>query len=128
MECDLPEYVSDTYLEYTSTTHLGETFLLQIGYNALAQQIRSANKIQDFVIVVTDERKLKSIFCGINGDGTRPSGSIQTVHNLALDASQVNRVVEGANDPVITVVMGVNSISRYKSTDRPLGETVFDVI
>jgi len=122
MECDLPEYVSDTYIEYPSTAHLGETLLLQIGYNALAQQIRSANKIQDFVIVVTDERKLKSIFCGVNGDGTRPGGSIQTVHNLALDASQVNRVVEGANDPVIAVVMSVNSISRHKYTRQTPGE------
>lgn len=36
------------------------------------------------------------------------------MHNLALDASQVNRVVEGANDPVIAVAMSVNSISCYK--------------
>jgi hypothetical protein len=69
-----------------------------------------------------DERKLKSIFCGVNGDGTRSSRTIQTVHNLALDASQVNRVVEGANDPMITVVMNVNSISRYKSTRQTPGE------
>ena len=96
--------------------------MLQISYNALAQQIRSADKIQDFVIVVTDERKLKSIFCGVNGDGTRPSRTIQTVHNLALDASQVNRVVEGANDPMIAVVVDVNSISRYKSTRQTPGE------
>ena len=122
MKCDLPEYVSDTRLEYTSTAHLGETLLLQISDNALAQQIRSANKIQDFVIVVTDERELKSIFCGVNGDGTRPSRTIQTMHNLALDASQVDRVVEGANDPVIAVVMGVNSISCYKSARQTPGE------
>jgi hypothetical protein len=81
--------------------------LLQVGDNALAQQTRSTNEIQDFVIIVTDERKLESIFCGINSDGTRPSRAVQTVHDLALDSSQVDWVVKGANDPVVAVVMKV---------------------
>jgi hypothetical protein len=88
--------------------------LLQVTYNTLAQQIRSANEIQDFVIVVADECKLKSIFCGVNGDSTGPGGTIQTVHSLALDTGQVDRVVKGANDPVVAVVMSVNSTSRYR--------------
>ena len=87
--------------------NLRETLLLQISDNALAQQTRSTNEIQDFVIIVTDERKLESIFCGVNGDGTRPSRAVQTVHNLALDASKVNWVVKGADDPVVAIVMKV---------------------
>jgi hypothetical protein len=88
--------------------------LLQISYDALAQQTRSANEIQDFVIVVADERKLKSILCGVNGDGTRTSGTVQTVYNLALDASQVDWVVKGANNPVVAIVMRVNNKSLQK--------------
>jgi hypothetical protein len=80
---------------------------LQIGDNALAQQTRGTDEIQDFVIVVTDESKLESIFCRVNGDGTRPSRAVQTVHNLPLDTSQVNWVVKGANDAVVAVVSKV---------------------
>jgi hypothetical protein len=87
-----------------SGAYLWEALLLQISDDALAQQIRRANEIQDFVVVVTDEREFESIFGGINGDGTRPGRTIQAVHGLALDASQIHRVVEGANDPVITVL------------------------
>jgi hypothetical protein len=103
-----------TPLEYTYSAHLRETLLLQISYDALAQQTRSANEIQDFVIVVADERKLKSILCGVNGDSTRTSGTVQTVHNLALDASQVDWVVKGANDPMVAIVMRVNNKSLQK--------------
>jgi hypothetical protein len=84
---------------------------LQVGNNALAQQIRSSNEIQDFIIIVTDERKLESIFCGINSDGTRPSRAVQTVHDLALDSSQVDWVVKGANYPVVAVVVRVKRVS-----------------
>lgn len=84
--------------------------MLQVGDNALAQQARSTNEIQDFIIIVTDERKLESIFCWINGDGTRPSRAVQTVHDLALDSSQVHWVVKGANDPVVAVVVRVKRV------------------
>ena len=63
-------------LEHPSTTYLREALLLQVGDNALAQQTRRTNEVQDFVIIVTDERKLESIFRGINGDGTRPSRAV----------------------------------------------------
>jgi len=84
---------------------------LQIGDNALTQQIRCTNEIQDFVIIITDERELESIFCRIDSDGTRPSRAVQTVHDLALDSSQVDWVVKGANDPVVAVVIKVKRVS-----------------
>jgi hypothetical protein len=105
-----------------SGAYLGEAFLLQISDDALAKQIRRANEIQDFVIVVTDERKLEPIFSGINGDGTRPSGTVQAMHSLALDTSQVHWVVEGTNNPVITVVGKVNSMSRNGGRRQTPGE------
>jgi len=111
MKCNLSGEVYNAYLEYPSTTYLWETLLLQVGDNALAQQIRCTDEIQDFVIIVADKRKLESIFCGINSDGTRPSRAVQTVHNLALDSSQVDWVVKGANDPVVAVVMKVKRVS-----------------
>lgn len=114
MKCDLSEELVTRVEKITCTAHLRETFLLQISYNALAQQTRSANEIQDFVIVVADERKLKPILCRVNGDGTRPSGAVQTVHNLALDTSQVDWVVKGANDPMVAVFMRVNNESLRK--------------
>lgn len=96
--------------------------MLQVGDNALAQQTRSTNEIQDFVIIVTDERKLESIFCGINSDGTRPSRAVQTVHDLALDSSQVDWVVKGANDPVVAVVMKVKRVSGTRDSKQTPGE------
>jgi len=84
---------------------------LQVGDNALTQQIRYTNEIQDFVIIITDERELESIFCRIDSDGTRPSRAVQTVHDLALDSSQVDWVVKGANDPVVAVVIKVKMVS-----------------
>jgi hypothetical protein len=107
MKCNLSGEVSNARLEYLSIAYLGETLLLQIGDNTLTQQTRSTNEVQDFVIIVTDERKLESIFRGVNSDGTRPSRAVQTVHNLALDTSQVDWVVKGANNPVVSVVMKV---------------------
>ncbi len=85
--------------------------MLQIRDNALAQQIRSTNEIQDLVIIVTDERKLESIFCGVNSNGTRSSRAVQTVHDLAPDSSQVDWVVKGANDTVVAIVMKVKCVS-----------------
>ena len=85
--------------------------MLQVGDNALAQQIRCTNEIQDFVIIITDESKLETIFCGIDSDGTRPSRAVQTVHDLALDSSQVDWVVKGANDPMVAVVLKVKRVS-----------------
>ncbi len=111
MKCNLWGEVGEAYLEYSSITYLRKPLLLQIGDNALAQQTRSTNEIQNFVIIVTDERKLESIFCGVNSDGTRPSRAVQTVHDLALDSSQVDWVVKGANDPVVAVVMKMRRIS-----------------
>jgi hypothetical protein len=102
--------------------YLGKALLLQISDDALAQQIRRANEIQDFVIIVTDERKLESIFCGVNGDSTRPGGTVQAVHSLALDTSQIHRVVKSANNPVITVVGKVSSISRNGARRQTPGE------
>jgi len=95
---------------------------LQVSDNALAQQIRSTNEIQDFVIIVTDERKLESIFCGINSDCTRPSRAVQTVYDLALDSSQVDWVVKGANDPVVAVVTTVKRVSGIRDRKQTLEE------
>ena len=96
--------------------------MLQVSDNALAQQIRSTNEIQDFVIIVTDERKLESIFCGINSDGARPSRAVQTVDDLALDSSQVDWVVKGANDPVVAVVTTVKRVSGIRDRKQTLEE------
>jgi hypothetical protein len=105
-----------------SGAYLWEALLLQISDDALAQQIRRANEIQDFIVIITNEREFESIFGGINGDGTRPSRTIQAVHSLALDTSQIHRVVEGTNNPVITVLAKVNNMSQKGDRSHTPGE------
>jgi len=40
------------------------------------------------------------------------------VHDLALDSSQVDWVVKGANDPVVAVVMKVKRVSGAKDREQ----------
>jgi hypothetical protein len=61
-------------------------------------------------------------------NGAWSGRAVQAVHNLALDASQIDWVVKGANDSVVAVVEKVQHVSQRVVEDGPLRKTVFDVI
>lgn len=86
----------------SSATYLREAFLLQVGDNTLAQEIRRPDNIQHLLVIVPEQRKLEAVLGGVNGDGARPCRTIQTVYSLALHARQVDGVVEGANYAMVT--------------------------
>lgn len=82
---------------------LGVTLLLQIPDNALADKIAVSDDLQDLVVVLPDQSELESVLGRIDGDGTRLGGAVETVDDLALDASEVDRLVEGFNDAIVTI-------------------------
>lgn len=53
-------------------------------------------------MVVPEQRKLETVLDGVDGDGARPRRAVEAMYSLALDACQVDRVVEGANDAMVT--------------------------
>ena len=53
-------------------TYLGETLLLQVGNDALPKEIRRADNVQHFFMVVAQKGELEAILGGVNSDGTRP--------------------------------------------------------
>lgn len=84
-------------------TYLGETLLLQVGNNALTDQIGRADNVQYLVIILAHEREFESVLCRVNRDRTRFGIAVEAVHDLALDASQVHWLLERFDDAVVTL-------------------------
>jgi hypothetical protein len=71
-------------------------------------------------VVVAEQCRLETIFGWIKSDGTRPGRAIQTMNGFALDSSQVYRVVESADDTVITRVPSMRHKVNEKDDGEPL--------
>ena len=56
--------------------HLRESFLLQIGYNALAQQSRGADDMKHFLVIVAQKGQFETVFGWIESDRPRTRGAI----------------------------------------------------
>ena len=76
---------------------LRETFLLQIGNDALAYQVAGPDDVQHLLVVVPQERQFESILGRIDSDGARACRAVEAVDCSSLHASEVDRVVEGSN-------------------------------
>lgn len=61
------------------------------------------NYSQNLVIIVLDQREFKLVFGGIHCNGTWPRGAIQAVNVLPFDTSEVDRLLEGSNNAVVSV-------------------------
>lgn len=84
---------------------LGETLLLQVGDNALTDEVRGANDLKHFIIVFLDQRELESVLCRVDCDCPGLCLSIQTVDRGSLYSCQVNGLVESLDDTVITAIL-----------------------
>lgn len=57
--------------------------------------------MEHFFVVVAQESKLEAILRRVNGDRSRTCRTVEAVNGAALDSSEINRVVERANDTSI---------------------------
>lgn len=75
--------------------------MLKICNDTLSEQRRGLDNIKHLLVVVLQQSQFEPVFCGIERDGTRAGGTIETVNGLALDACQVNRVIQSADNAMI---------------------------
>jgi hypothetical protein len=57
--------------------------------------------VQHLLVVITQERKFETIFCWIERDSPRSSRAIKAVHSFPFNASQINWIVECADNTVV---------------------------
>ena len=82
-------------------TYLWESLLLQVTNDALSQKVRVLDDVQHLFVIVLEKCKLEAVFGGVKCDCSWPSRAVETVDSLALDASEVNGIIEGAYNTVI---------------------------
>ena len=107
VECDLPFVKSVGTFKIghwspSSNARLREAFLLQICYNILTQQCRCTDYVQHILVIIAQKRKLETIFSRIESDRSWACGSVETMDCLAFDAREIDRVIQGTDDTVIT--------------------------
>lgn len=76
--------------------------MLQVSNDALTQKGRSFDDIQHLLVVVFEECKLETILSRVERDSTRAGRAIKTMDGLALDTGEIDRIVQSANDSMIT--------------------------
>ena len=90
--------------EHSREIYLRETLLLQIRDDILSQEIRRANNVQHFFMVVAKKCKLEAILCGVDRNRAGSCGPVKAVDGLAFHPSKIDRVVKRADYSVITVI------------------------
>lgn len=83
-------------------TYLGESLLLKVGDDALTDKVRGPDDVEDFVVVLAHEGELESVLGGVDRYRARLGVTIQAVYDLALDASEVDGLLERLDDSVVT--------------------------
>jgi len=81
--------------------NFGVSFLLKVSDDTLSDQIGVSNDLQNFIVVLLDEGELETVFRGIDLDRSRSRGPVQAVNGRSLDSSQVDRLLQRLDDPVI---------------------------
>ena len=88
--------------EHSREIYLREALLLQIRDDTLSQEIRRANNVQHLFMVVAEKCQLETVLRGVDRDRAGSCGPVKAVDRLALDASEVYRVVQGADHTVVS--------------------------
>jgi len=78
---------------------LGVTLLLEVGDDALSDEVGVSDDLEDLVVVLLRESELESVLGRVDVDGSRSSVSVDAVNDLALDSSEVDGLVESLDDP-----------------------------
>ena len=82
---------------------LGISFLLEITNDTLSDKVGRSDDLEDFVIVLSDESQLESVLGRIDSDGSRFGTSVKAVNDITLDSGQVDGLLEGLDNTVITI-------------------------
>ena len=102
------------------------SLLLQVADDALPDEITAPDDLQDLVVVLSHEGQLEAVLGRVDGDCSWLGSAVETMDHLALDASEVYRLIEGFDDAVITGIISFASPARL--IDSPLWQSVFDVV
>lgn len=83
-------------------TDLREALLLKIGDDTLPKQRRSADNMEDLVVIVTQQRKFEPVFSRVERDSARACRSVQAMGGLTLDTGKIDGVIECADHAMVT--------------------------
>jgi len=84
-------------------TYLRVALLLEVGNDGLPNEVGVPDDVQDLVILPVNKGELELELGGINADFAGLAVPIERVHSVADDAGDVERLVEGADDAIVTV-------------------------
>jgi hypothetical protein len=68
----------------------------------LSDEVGSPDDLENFIVVLADEGKLESVLGRIDSDSSGLSAPVKTVNDVALDSSEVDRLLKGLDNAVIT--------------------------
>ena len=88
-------------------TYLRVALLLEVGNDGLPNEVGVPDDVQDLVILPVNKGELELELGGINADFAGLAVPIERVHSVADDAGDVERLVEGADDAIVTVRQGI---------------------
>jgi len=110
--------------------NFGISFLLEVSNDALSDQVRVSNDLQDFIVVLLDKGELEAVLRGIDLNGSRSGGPVQAVNGRPLDSSQVNRLLQRLDDSVVAGFVERFQRTSYLTVARniPLEQSIFDMI
>lgn len=100
-------------------------FLLEIGDDGLADELRVSHHVQHLVVLPVDERQLELVFRRIDAENARAAFAVEAVDAVALDPGDVDRKVEGPYYAVVakTAARGVQNLFTL-----PSGQTERDTV
>lgn len=82
---------------------LGISFLLEITDNTLSDKIGRSDDLEDLIVILPDESQLESVLGRIDSDGSGLGTSVKAVNDITLDSGEVNGLLEGLDNTVITI-------------------------
>jgi len=101
--------ISDPWHETTQQQRKGQeadlrvTLLLEVGNDGLPNEVGVPDDVQDLVVLPVNQGELELELGGINADFAGLAVPIERIHRVSNNSSNVERLVKGADDPVVTV-------------------------
>lgn len=76
--------------------------------------------LEHLIIVSLDQRQLEPVLSRINFQDSRLGTAVQAVDVPALDLDEINSLVEGANDAIVTVTKSECVLQQKEEQTYPL--------
>lgn len=91
-------------------SNLGIALLLQVRNDAMTHHARGLDDLEHLIVIPLDQRQLELIFDGIDGKDSRLGITVEVVQAAALDAHEVDSLVEGANNAIVTLEANIDRL------------------